>query len=891
MPEDARYQAIVGQAAATVDGEWRNTGLTRGKIDGLVHDARAADKAVTSFDQMQRSPRATPAQREFAAAKLRDARNAADAAWGKVGTEVENYLRSQGTGHPYPEGVVRQHVEDIKKQYAHDPKVKSAVDSAYRSVTTEWRAQGWTRDTLGKIVGMYDSINKDQRAVATAQASADARLPALQNQLGRGRTMLREEIERQLDDVAGSVPPDQREMAIGARGTLIQQNGPRDQAFADIVDEAAYNKLVQPGVDAVSNAYQSGGAKAGAEALRQHAENVSPEIAARLVEASQTTIRNIAADIKNRFTGDGTIVHEDVAGVFANVATATDYAARSTHGAQVTADVARIMVPEIPRRNFVPKFLVAQGYQQAVMQSVGSGTGATLALEMAVQLKEAGRIDEAEGLVGATRAGVELLSRNIKDGVNEFGDATADISQLRADWAPTMTRDQLDQATVKFVAQHGDILPNFDRTYNAIDGLGYGAVRTGLALDAALPRLLGLDGIEGGYSLPGVRNDFAGAKETQFAVALSQKAKDEVLRMVLDQEANGGAGANQPSSASRTRSFIKEFVSARLSSWLSKVPASLTGIADLELTSGPDAIPKSIRDIFTGQKIKIDPKKTSFIMGGLNGLGAALSGYQIISTWNELADDPNRLLDLGKAVYYTIGFGKETTELLAVATQRGYGFLPASLSRSVLAKSNRTGLALEPGWVRFAAYYKIGGGVIDAAFAAEAAARGDLIEAGLYSVGASGGVLMGAGSVAASETWLGAWGGPAGAGLTLAAALGLYFYNDAKTRARLEGQSAELLEAAGYRPQIARALASYLGGTAGPAIGATAQHFGVSPDRLMERLNRMDPGKVHDLVRRAKWLNTDGHGGFVLTAKNDDEVWGPDGGHLYNPQDKNPRGL
>src|SRR5262245_34418714 len=228
VPNDPRYQAIVDQAVAKVDQEWRAGGITRGEIDGLVHDAQAADRSVASLEQLAQTPGATPGDRKLANAELPEARNAASEAWGKVRSEVENYLRTQGTGQAYPEELVRSHVDDIKRQYAGDPKAQDAVDSAYRTVTDEWRAQGWTRDTLGKVVNGYDTVKKDQQAVAAAQASGSADLPTLQSQLERVRTALRQEIEHQLDDVAGKVAPDEREMAIAGRAALIEKNGPSD---------------------------------------------------------------------------------------------------------------------------------------------------------------------------------------------------------------------------------------------------------------------------------------------------------------------------------------------------------------------------------------------------------------------------------------------------------------------------------------------------------------------------------------------------------------------------------------------------------------------------------------------------------------------------------------
>ena len=292
-------------------------------------------------------------------------------------------------------------------------------------------------------------------------------------------------------------------------------------------------------------------------------------------------------------------------------------------------------------------------------------------------------------------------------------------------------------------------------------------------------------------------------------------------------------------------------------------------------------------------------------LGGMNGLGAAFNGYQAALAWDKFAKDPGHLLNATKAVYYTIGTGKETAELLAVGAQRGWlglSKLPGAdrVSTSILAKANRTGLAMEPGWVKFSTYFKIGGGLIDGAYAIDAAAKRDWIASGLYATSASGGFMMAAGSVAASGGWLATWGGPAGAGLVLASAVGLYFYNDAKDKSQFEGPSREFLQAAGFRPEIAEAMSDYDnndGGSAGPALAATARQFGITPEQLMESLKRADPEKVRDLIEQAHTVDQNDAGQFSLTAGNDRNVWAPPGKdpefggqYLYDPQDHRFRG-
>ncbi|MDE5453987.1 LysM peptidoglycan-binding domain-containing protein [Bradyrhizobium sp. CSA112] len=914
VPDDPKYQETVESARTAVDKEWRQAGTTQAEVNGLVRDAQAADRSVASLEAVAHDPNATPGERKLANMELQEVRSAAGTAWGNVRTEVEGQLRLIGTGKPYPEEAVRPQIDALKRSLPDDPRVGETIDAAYRNVTDDWRKQGWTRDTLGTIVDKYGAVAQAQRDVDAARSAGpagQAQLAGLEQNLATQRSALREEIERQLDSVAGQVPPEQREMAIGARAALIQEHGPDDAAFKEIVDQATYNKTVQPGVDAVRNAYQTRGAKAAAEALRQQTENVSPETAERIVAASLPTIDSVAADMQRSLTEGGPIAYQDVAGVYKDIATATDYAARGNDGADVTRQIADIMVRHLPSEKFQPHVQDSPAYplpayQEAVMQSVSDGTGATLALEMATQLKDAGRTGEADSLLSATQVGVEVLKGRIEADVKAFGDATAEVSRLRADWSGTMSPEQLDRATVEYVANRPDLLPNFDRTYNAVDGLGYGAVRTSMALNNALPRLQGLPTTE---RLTETRNEFVGSKEAQFAMGLSDKGSKEVLRIVLGQEAGTLSPSASPnSSVSGTRGFVKELGNALMTSQ----PSSSSAVVDLgagtsaAIPSAGSTTSNTVRDIFgTGQDVKLDPKKASAFLGSMNGLGAAFNGYQAALAWDKFAKDPGHLLNMTKAVYYSIGTGKETAELLAVGAQRGWlglGAVPGAerLSTSILAKANRTGLALEPGWVKFSTYFKIGGGLIDSAFAIDAAARGDWIASGLYTTSAGGGFLMAAGSVASSGGWLATWGGPVGAGLVLASATGLYLYNDSKDKARFEGPSREFLEAAGYRPEIAAALSDYSnndGGSAGPALAATARQFGVKPEQLMERLNRMDPEKVRDLVDQAHTVDQDDSGRFPLTASNDRNVWAPPGkdpefggSYLYDPQDHRFRG-
>lgn len=868
-PKDQGYQGAVDRARATVKSEWDKQGISLSHFQGLVDKANKA----TGSD--------------------------ADAAWKDVQGSLENRLRDLGNGKAYPEELVKPQLDDIKKHFANDPKVASAVDGADKTVTGEWHDQGWTRDTLGTVVDKYDGVRKAQSAVDEATKTGAANLPKLQQDLTTAQNAVRSEIEHQLDDVANKVPKEKRELAIAARSALIQKNGPQEAGFASLVDQAAYNKTVKPGVDAVQDAYKKGGAKAAADALNAQTATVSSETAKQIVAGSMSTIDAIASDLdKSMRNGDGPISYKDYNAVYGNLAAATDMAARGVNGQKVVDDVAATMIRHLPSEKFQPQFKDSPSYplrpyQTAVMQSVADGKGASLQLASATQLKASGRSSDADSLVSAISVGTQVLKGRVEDDVKNFSAASGDITRLRADWSGVMSKEKLDSATIDYLNQNPDILPKFDQSYNALDGDGYAIARTNLAIDAALPQLQGLSQTG---ELTKSKKELGESKEAQFAVGISDKASDEVLRQVLANEVSSSAKANPNSSIGGSRNFVKELGNAAMQSQPSALGA-------LGMTN--TGTPREVTDLFTGQTVKVDPKKMSLFGGSMNGLGAAFSGYQTYLSYEKLAHGGTTMLDKTKAVYYAMGTLKETAEGLSVMAQRGWlglDRIPGAqqLSGTLLEKANRTGLMSEPGWVKFSTFFKVGGGLIDTGFAIDAASKGDVPAALLYGTSAGGGFLAAAGSVAASESWLATFGGPVGAGVVLASAVGLYLYNDAKDKARFEKPSREFLEAAGYDPKVASALADYDnndGRSAGPALAAAARQFGISPDELMQRLNKQDPDKVHDLIHEAWTVEPDDKGKYPLTAANDRNVWAPGGkdpqygGHyLYDPQDTHYRG-
>lgn len=887
FPNDARALQEIDKADAAVNEDWKQTRLTKGEFNTLISDAQAADREAARLDDIARDPSLPSDRREFARNNAAEAHADANAKWSKLTNATQRELRHAGNAKVFPEEVASERYDTLKATAPQDPRAQAAIDTGFNIVKTDWQKQGWTRDKFGVVLDKHD-------ALVEAKNTDPGKVEQRRGELDR-------EIETQLKSAGDSAPPGQRELAIAGRGALLVKFGPDDPEFRDAVDRATYNVVVKPGVDAVRQAYGQGGGKAAAEELEKQTRDVSPETAARMIAGMPEVIDGITQYLGKSSYGPESTNPDEMAKTYGQLALSTDRAARSANGKSVVADVARMLVQHMPQT------IARVGkhgdnplgmYGEAFFISLSRGQGASLSLAATIEMKHTGQTARAEFALIALADGIVELQSQTDKAVTDFGKATETVSQLRANLAPFMTPEQLDLATIGYVERNQNIVKDFDNASNAVDGLGYGIVRTNYAISEALPELADL---KNAGHLDNVRKNFAGTKEAAFAMGMSGKGRDEVTRIVLEKDAAQAAGKINPTSTvTGSRGFLKEFVNSQLSS----SPATTSAIADAgdsSRQSTPTAPSKTkITDVFGSpdnppKEIKVDGKKVHGFGASMNFLGAVFNGYQTFQSYEKLSSQPTGLLDQTKAVYYAIGTAKETTELFAALAQRGwrgFQFISTDFSGSVAAKAARTGLASEAGWVKFSTYFKIGGGLIDGAFAVDAFVKGEWQAGILYSVAATGGGLMAASSIAASGGWLAA-AGPWGAGLVLASAIGLMIYNSVKSADALEGPTREFLKAADIKPEIASALADNdgSGNSMIPRLAATAQQFGVDPHELLGKLNTMDPGKVHQLVEAAKTVTPNDAGELKVTAENDRNVRGPDNKYVTDPQNGAFRGV
>ncbi|MFC3691152.1 hypothetical protein [Chenggangzhangella methanolivorans] len=909
-PNDAQFQEQVTDARETLGEAWRAAGTTTPELAGLVENYQSARSNLQSLEEFAAS--GEPGARNIARADIPDAQSQLSTTRSELSQEIQGTLRTLGEGKPYPEEAMRATYDQLRARLPNDPDVREIADEAWTSVTEEWAQQGWTRETLGAVIGEYEDYAGAQRSVEAAQDAGPAGradVPELQRIAGERRGEAVDEAREQIQAAADAVPEEQKEEAAVARAMLLSNHGPQDEAYQQIVADAVDEVLVTPRVEAVEAAYEEGGASAAAAELAAQTEAVSPETASRVVEGSSSTIDRIAQDI-----GAGTADYDggvETGRTYADLAIATDKASQAADGQEVVDGVAEAIAEHVP-----DELMVGFDYSEGARLSVMEGGGAALSLSLANAFKAKGQNDNAMMMLGSVQGGLRELQYQSEEAVKDFQEATAVPVQLQRDWGGIMSPEQAEAAMAGYVEQNPEVLEDFNRTYGRLEELGYAAERTMLTLDDEA--LASVDGIETAGELKDLRDEIVNDDNVTLVRAESEPARTEVIeqvireeteRIVAEEEAAGQVGegedgASAPSLPKQAQGSLKELGNSLM------VVSSASAAADAaDVSANPRVTPLAAVDDFfgSGRAVSLEPTKVTNFGGAMNGLGAAFNGLAAYSAFDTLASGEGALGDRVKAVYYSTGVAKEAAEGLAFMTSRGWlGRVSASpaaqrLATSVLPSINSSASGLghitqQPGWIKFGTFVKTAGALIDAGYAIDSVANGDYPAAGLYTASAAGGGLMTLSGVGA----IGAWGGPVGAGVVLVAGGALYFYKDAKEKAKFEEPSREYLEAAGLDPDLAEKLANYSdsdGTPAGPGIAATIRQFGVDPGTMIDTLNGMSTEEIEVITEAAHTVTPNDQGDFQVTAENDYEVWGPEGkdpqfgGHyLYDPDNTRYRG-
>jgi hypothetical protein len=243
------------------------------------------------------------------------------------------------------------------------------------------------------------------------------------------------------------------------------------------------------------------------------------------------------------------------------------------------------------------------------------------------------------------------------------------------------------------------------------------------------------------------------------------------------------------------------------------------------------------------------------------------------------------MLDATKGIYAALGFSKELTETLAIGVQKSWwSVMSAETAASVLAKSQRGGmlnfrsLRTDPRFVQLGYGLKVAGAALDLANAFKSFEKEQYIGGGLYGISAVGGGLGASSSLAIRGTLWADWGATIGGGLSLAASIGLYVYQDYKAARSHEEPAKEFLEYAGINPKVAGTLANFdsEGRSAGPIFAAMLEAGGIERHQFKTFLNSLtsqaDLDRLDTLVERARRVWPSEASAFPRTADNDESV-------------------
>ncbi len=714
------------------------------------------------------------------------------------------------------------------------------------------------------------------------------------------RTALRTALKEHLLD--GAAPKNASETEVIQRAYSLEAQGPQDAAFKRALEEATHDVLVKPRAEAVGDVYAKDGAAAAARELAAQTRDVLPATAKQVLEASMPTVAKIAGDI--RHTAEpwitppaGAINNKEFFPLVGNLSRAAEATARDPHGEAAVSGMAALLAD--PLTAGINNSLAKDYWgSTALAGSVVEGDGATLPLAIANEVKRTGDTSRANAVLGYIASGVRGLQAKVDKAVTDH--LRTPPNRFEFDHAHLPSED-LARAKAAYEQDHPESRKDYDQTFRAVDALAVKAVRTVLTLNRAMPQFQGLAGhaqapvplvVDRGMpqfqGYAGLENALRSAqqdKRMQFAAASSEQAAREVgyqvwLEAERDQTGNA-PGTLKPQGGAK--STLGEFVK-------SLVATSATGAlfdSDLFDTKGKFVTRGEFKDVFSGkEKTSLDTKKALPANMPFNIAGVFLFGAQLFDAATKMQQNPESAFNAAKGIYATLGLSKEVAETLAIGVQKNWlpGVMSADAAASVLPKSQRGGmlnmgaLSKDPAAVQFGYGFKMFGSSLDAANAIRSFEKGENLGGFLYGTSSFGGALGASSSLARSGTMLANWGATLGGGVSLAASLGLYVYQDYKAARGFEHPASEFLDQAGIDPKVSDKLANFDsdGRSAGPVFAAMLKEAGIGKQEFKNFLNSLnskeDLEKLDRLVERARRVPPSDNGSFPRVAQNDASV-------------------
>jgi hypothetical protein len=835
---NAKVNEQIDAVAAQVDAFWQHLGLTGEQFDRIVQAARVASQSVV---RSSRKGHGEATAREN---------------WDRVGAAIESKLRQSAADKIYPEDAVNRDIGELKARLAHsDVNFNTAASAARSRAEAQWRREGRTHDTFGVVMGLAHRMRvaertHDQAGIAQAQGA------------------LRVEIEKQLTSATGSVRAPSGDLAGLVRAATLAQWGPHDPLFHEVLEQAYGDVFVKPRAEAVERAYGTEhDVVAAARELAAQTHNALAPLAKAVLERSLPTVASIAEDINTKQK----VPPEKLEEVFHYLSSAAEDVERAQGGERVVSDVAAAIAKDFPApfaENAPGPIWLTVPYIHAIAASVGNGDGAALPLAIASHVQgQRQRLWVANAITNGASALQGKLRQAVADHLltplNKF---YADHGHLPA--------QHLEQAAQTYAQKHPEAQAAYETTLRALDALGVGAVRTVLEVERAIPQFHDYVGLE--RALHFLQQD----KYTQYVIARSQQAAHEVTYLAMQKQEESSSGLLKPEGAVKRglRELVKSLVATSSSGSLFDL--EWFNIAGKFVTSPDEHFP----DVFSGARTSIDAKKALPANIPFNILGNLVYGAQFVDAVRAFQNDPN-MLDAAKGIYAALGFSKELTETLAIGVQKSWwSIMPAETAASVLAKSQRGGvlnfrsLRTDPRFVQLGYGLKVAGAALDLANAFKSFEKEQYIGGGLYGISAIGGGLGASSSLAIRGTLLADWGATIGGGISLAASIGLYVYQDYEAARSHEDPAKEFLEYAGIDAKVAATLANFdsEGRSAGPVFAAMLEAGGIRRKAFKNFLNSLtnpdDLDRLDTLVKRARRVWPSDGNAFARTSDNDESV-------------------
>jgi hypothetical protein len=804
-----------------------------------------------------------------------------DQNWNKVQDAIAAEMRDAGQGQAQPEQGAQETSERISAWAVGTDRLRQASQGALQEVTGEWREQGVTGDTLGRIEDAYGRLRSAQdheTAVANdptlSPSAREVALNQAQQATDREATAVRDEIASQLE-AAGNANPDalplDRIQAIQDRAERIKALGPQEGDFQALVGLGAHKVLVSDPAQRISDAYAQGGATDAAAALKTELSGTAPDYAAQILTEAQPTVDRIASDLGDKvaLAGDHREpgeareqAFEESKQIYTDLATGVQNAGMSsTYGRQAVDGVANALAANTPDNLQLPGSPTALVHEASVRDG-----STTLSLAYAGALHRANRTGDATFISEQIAHDIDEQRQVTERATDDFFNVTGELNQHRADWAGTLTKEQMDAATRGYVTRNPDFLGQFQSSLQTLQSEGNAAEN--MARSVAIYGNE-VDGIP--FYNTTAREQIDGkwqaltGDNAKVAFAMQQGGQSNAdIASVLDGVPGSGAPTQtaDPIPTSRSvRTLVKE-----------SLKASVAGLPNTQAAQ-------------------------------LNGAGSLLYGIGIGQGAERLAGQPN-VLNAAIATYQGLGFTKETSELLARTAPQGL------IDRSAVVNRASDFVLNSQGWKTFDTYFKVGAVGIDVARGVDYLLQGDPVAAGISGVSATGNAMMAlAAARSAGTATLGALAarlpaafssGPWGAGVVLAATIGQFGWNAYQNAQRKEdfqnGMRDFLIDSGAVGPQTAEQLSrAEIDGDSsiGPLLGALADYQGTTGPQMLSYLDRQDSDQRQTFLDIAEAVERDGNGDFKETAPNDQNFL-PPGVPNYTPLpegDRLPRSL